>query len=585
MNASNIIALFGGLGLFLYGMKVMGDGLEKAAGDRMHRIIEKMTNTIFKSVFVGAIVTALVQSSSATTVMVVGFVNAGIMRLTQAVGVIMGANIGTTITAQILRLGDIDKNVWYLTMLKPKTIAPLAVALGVMLIFFTKKKKTNVFGEILVGFGLLFIGMSTMEGAVKVLRDLPEFKEAFVAFSNPVIGVLVGAGITALIQSSSASVGILQAVASTGLVTFSSAVPIILGQNIGTCVTALLSSIGANKNAKKAAFIHLMFNMVGTIVFLIAIYLYQGVIGFTFWGNVMNRGNIADFHTLFNITNTVMLIPFAGLLVKLSNIVVRGKEETKQQQFLDERFLTTPSVAVSQVIKEVVRMGKMAQNNVLLAVKAIINRTTSKNKKIEENEDIIDVMESNITQYLIKLTDEPLNTEESNKVSGVFHLINDIERIGDHAVNLSEYSTYIVNESIEFSDLAKHELKVMFNAVEEIVDLAITAYEEQDVELAKKIQPFEDVVDLIKETLRIRHIDRLSQQKCNLKAGVVFLDIISNLERIADHCSNIGISIEQQHSADEDFDPHQYLEHLHQNKTVEYENLYEMYKEKYKLSL
>ncbi len=584
MSISNFIALFGGLGLFLYGMKVMGDGLEKAAGDRMHKIIEKMTSTIFKSVFVGAIVTALVQSSSATTVMVVGFVNAGIMRLTQAVGVIMGANIGTTITAQILRLGDIDKNVWYLVMLKPKTIAPLAVAIGVALVFFSKKKKLNTFGEILVGFGLLFIGMGTMEGAVKVLRGLPEFEQAFVAFSNPVIGVLVGAGITALIQSSSASVGILQAVASTGLVTFSSAVPIILGQNIGTCVTALLSSIGANKNAKKAAFIHLMFNMVGTIVFLIAIYMYQGIIGFSFWGNIMNRGNIADFHTLFNITNTIMLIPFAGLLVKLSNVVVRGKEEPKKQQFLDERFLTTPSVAVSQVVKEVVRMGKMAQDNVILAIKAIMNRTTSKNKKIEKNEDIIDVMESNITQYLIKLTDVSLNREESNTVSGVFHLINDIERIGDHAVNLSEYSTYIVNEGIEFSDLAKHELKVMFNAVEEIVNLAITAYENQDIELAKKIQPFEDVVDLIKETLRIRHIDRLSQQKCNLKAGVVFLDIISNLERIADHCSNIGISIEQQHSTDEDFDPHQYLEHLHQNKTEKYENLYKMYKEKYKLS-
>lgn len=585
MSLTNFITLFGGLGLFLYGMKVMGDGLEKAAGDKMQKIIGIMTSNIFKGVFVGTIVTALIQSSSATTVMVVGFVNAGIMSLTQAVGVIMGANIGTTVTAQILRLGDIDKSAWFLVMLKPKTIAPLAVAVGVALLMFGKKKKLNNLGEIFAGFGMLFIGMYTMEGAVHALRDLPQFQQAFVAFRNPVIGVLVGAGITALIQSSSASVGILQAAASTGLVTFSSAVPIILGQNIGTCVTALLSSIGANKNAKKAAFIHLMFNMIGTIVFLTGIYLYQTFIGFSFWNAPLNRGGVANFHTLFNISNTLLLIWFAGLLVNLAHTIVRGKEEYKRQQNLDERFLSTPAVAVSQVVKEVINMGKVAQQNVLLSMDAIFNRSVSESGKIEDNENTVDEMESNITQYLVKLSDESLNKEENKLVSGLFHVITDIERIADHAVNISELNTYIVQEEIEFSDLAKQELGVMCNAVKEIVQLAITAYEKQDIALAKKVQPCEDVIDLLKETLRIRHIDRLAQQKCNLKAGVIFLDIINNLERIADHCSNIAISVEQLRSSNADFDPHQYMKQMHQNKTEEYRQLYSEYEEKYNISV
>ncbi|MCG8499932.1 MAG: Na/Pi cotransporter family protein [Firmicutes bacterium] len=583
MSITNLITLLGGLGLFLFGMKVMGDGLEKAAGNKMHKIIETMTSNIFRSVLVGAVVTTLVQSSSAATVMVVGFVNAGIMRLTQAVGVIMGANIGTTVTAQLLRLGDIDKGAWYLVMLKPKTLAPLAVAIGVAFLLFAKRKKLNTLGEILTGFGMLFVGMATMEGAVYALRDLPQFKEAFVACSHPVVGVLVGAGVTALIQSSSASVGILQAVASTGLVTFSSAVPIILGQNIGTCITALLSSVGANKNAKKAAFIHLMFNTMGTIVFLVGIYSYQGFIGFSFWDNAMNRGGIADFHTIFNISNAVLLMPFAGILVKMAHVVVKGKEENKGQHNLDERFLSTPAVAVSQAVKEVVRMGTMAQQNVLLSMESIIHKNTASNAKILEQEDMIDIMESDITKYLVKLSGHPLNKEENKVVSGLFHVITDIERIGDHAVNLSEYSTYIVKEDIEFSSLAKRELSIIFNAVKEIVALTIKAYEEQDIEAAKRIQPCEDIVDLLKETLRMRHIDRLSQQKCNSKAGVIFLDIINNLERIADHCSNIGIAVEQLNSARMELDPHMYLKHLHQNKPEEYEQLYAQYREKYKI--
>ncbi|MDK2798893.1 MAG: phosphate:Na+ symporter [Clostridiales bacterium] len=582
MNILDFLTLFGGLGLFLYGMKIMGDGLEKAAGEKMQKIIEAMTSNIFKGVLVGAVVTAIIQSSSATTVMVVGFVNAGIMRLTQAVGIIMGANIGTTVTAQILRLGDIDKSVWYLAMLKPKTLAPLAIAIGVALVIFSKKKKLNNIGEIFTGFGILFIGMGTMEGAVHALRDLPQFKQAFTAFSNPILGVMVGAGVTAIIQSSSASVGILQAVASTGLVTFSSAVPIILGQNIGTCITALLSSIGANKNAKKAAMIHLFFNVIGTTIFLIVIYTFQGLVGFSFWDSSINRGNIADFHTIFNISNTLILIPFAGLLVKFAHLTVRGKEGDMIQQHLDERFLSTPSVAVSQTVKEVVRMSKVAEKNVLLGIDAILNKSTNVFGEIEDNEEIIDKMESDITKYLIKIADEPLSNEENKLVSGVFHIITDIERIGDHAVNLGEIAAYMNQESIEFSDLAKQELAAITDVTKEILSLALAAHEKQDIILAKKIQPCEDIIDLFKETLRVKHIDRLTQQKCDPKAGVIFLDIITNLERIADHCSNIGIAVEQLHSEKTYFDPHQYLHQLHKSQDKEYMDIYQEYKEKYK---
>ena len=582
MSIVDLLTLLGGLGLFLYGMSLMGDGLEKTAGDRLQRIIEAMTGNIFKGVLVGTVVTAIIQSSSATTVMVVGFVNAGVMKLTQVVGVIMGANIGTTVTAQILRLGDLDDSAWYLTFLKPSTLAPLAVAIGVALIMFSNKKKHNNIGQIIAGFGILFIGMATMEGAVNSIKDLPQIKHAFTAFRNPVLGVLVGAVVTAIIQSSSASVGILQALAATGLVTFSSAVPIIMGQNIGTCVTALLSGIGANRNAKRAAVIHLSFNIIGTIVFLIGIYAYQGLIGIPFWDHLVNRGAIADFHTIFNIANTLILLPFSGALIKIANFIVRGKEEKLVQNNLDERFLSTSSVAVGQSLKEVTKMGKIAQKNVLLAIDDILNKRADSAELIKENEDIIDEMESDITRYLIKISDNPLNKEENKLVSGLFHIITDIERIGDHATNLGEIASYIDKEEIEFSDLAKDELKAITDLTKEIIDLAITTFEKRDHVLAKKIQPCEEVIDLFKETLRGKHIDRLAKQKCDLKAGVIFLDIITNLERIADHCSNIGIAVEQLHSEKLHFDPHQYIHQFNKERDEEYIKVLEQYKEKYK---
>ncbi len=583
MNINDFIALISGLGLFLYGMNIMGDGLEKAAGDRMEKIIEAMTSNALKGVFVGTVVTGLIQSSSATTVMVIGFVNAGIMSLTQAVGVIMGANIGTTVTAQIIRLGNVDQSAWYLAILNPKTLTPLAIIIGVSLILFSKKKKFNIIGQVLAGFGILFLGMSSMENSVNALRDLPQFQHAFTIFQNPFIGVLIGAGITAIIQSSSASIGILQAAASTGLVTFASAVPIIMGQNIGTCITALLSSVGANKNAKRTAIIHLAFNMIGTVVFLIAIYFYQSTIGFSFWKHAINSGVIADFHTLFNLLNTLLLLPFAGLLVQLSHFFVGGRDEKATIKNLDERFLVTPSVAITQTIKEISNMFELAENNVNLSINSIQEPSINSLGIIEDNEDTVDEMESNITQYLVKIADKPLSEEENKTVSSLFHVITDIERIADHAVNLAETATYIIKEDIKFSSLAKNELNIIFNATKEIVTLAVAAYNNQDPNQSKKIHPCEDIIDLLKEKLRIKHIDRLSQQECNLKSGVIFLDIINNLERIADHCSNIAIAIEQMYSSDGVFDPHNYLRGVHDKQDKGYKELYKYFENKYSI--
>jgi phosphate:Na+ symporter len=584
MKILDFIVFFGGLALFLYGMRTMGDGLEKTAGEKMQKIIESVTGNLLKSVLAGVIVTTLVQSSSASTVMVIGFVNAGIMNLTQAVGIIMGANIGTTITAQIIRLGDLDKSAWYFTMFTPKTLAPIALILGVFLIFFSKKRKHHNIGEILTGFGILFIGMATMENSVMALRSLPQFEQAFASFKNPVFGVLVGSIVTVLVQSSSASVGILQASAAAGLVSFSSAIPIIFGQNIGTCITALLSSIGANKNAKRAAMIHLYFNLMGTVVFLSGIYIYQNVVGFPFWDNTINRGGIADVHTLFNVSNTILLIPFAKTLVFLAQHTIKGVANEKIPNHLDERFLSTPPVAVSQAAKEVLQMAIMVMGNFKLTTQSIWKPNLLEIPKIEDNERVIDTMESQITQFLIKVSDKPLNKIENQLVATMFHTVTDVERIGDHCINICDSVSYMKKEDIRFSDLAKKELYQMVGAVEEILETSVTSYQNRDPRMAQKVQPCEDVIDLLKDRLRIRHIDRLAGQKCDPKAGVVFLDIVNNLERIADHCSNIGIAVEQLAAPDLELDPHLYLSHVHKNMTPEYLNLYNHYEEKYKIS-
>lgn len=589
MTIVNILSLIGGLGLFLFGMRAMGEGLEKAAGDRLQKIIESLTSNLIKGVLVGTVVTGIIQSSSATTVMVIGFINAGVMTLGQAVGVIMGANIGTTVTAQILRLAGIQSNAWYFAMFKPEYLAPVAIIIGVFMLMFAKRKRNRSVGEILAGFGVLFIGMQTMSDALAPLETMPEIRQAFVAMGeNPILGVLTGTAVTALIQSSSASIGILQAVAATGIISFASALPIILGQNIGTCVTALLSSIGATKNAKRAAVIHLSFNIIGTLVFLVGMYGIQIFIGFPFWNDPITMGGIADFHTIFNIVNTLILLPFTGFLVKIANFFIKSDGRSSNAgpaNLLDDRFLVTPPVAVAQSIKAVIDMITLAYGNYQACTGLIFKNEknlTPTLSRISDNENEIDNMESRLTTYLVKISEHDLSEEENNTVSGIFHVITDIERIGDHSLNISESMEHLYEEGLKFSDSAKAELKKMTDAVGEVIELCIRAYSENDLEAAKRVQPIEAVVDILKRDLRQQHINRLTKQECDFNTGIAFLDIVNNLERISDHCSNIAIAIEQ--NIDEvRFDPHSYTNKMDAVETQEYRDTFAQYKAKYQI--
>lgn len=583
MSVIDFIYLFGGLGLFLYGMKTMADGLEKLAGDRLNGLVEKLTGNLGKGVLMGAGVTAIIQSSSATTVMVIGFINAGVMTLKQAVGVIMGANIGTTITAQIIRLGDITGSSWFLMLLKPNVLGQICVVIGAFLLLFLNKKKRNIcIGEVLAGFGILFVGLTGMESAVSALKDMPQFEQAILAFQNPIIGVLVGTGITAILQSSSASIGILQAAAATGMIPLSAAVPIILGQNIGTCITALISSIGANKNAKRAAFIHLSFNIFGTVLFLILLYLTPLAGLYPGWNEATDRGGIANFHTMFNVVNTIILLPFSSLLVKLANTVIRGGGTTAVVS-LDERLIHTPSIAIAQAKKESVRMLGIARESVDTVYQMLRNNNLSKMGKMDDNENLIDEMEAKITQYLVKIVDEPLSSEESDHATSMFHVVNDIERIGDHAYNIADITQTIVSEDVLFTQSAVDEFYTVHSAVMEMLDMTLNAYENDNIAVAKKIQPCEDVIDILKETLKTRHINRLAKHECSMKSGIFFLDLLSNYERIADHCSNIGLLIEQEATEDKAYDPHNFLKGLHQQHAEEYEKAFNSFQEKYKV--
>lgn len=585
MDIMSILSLLGGLGLFLYGMKVMGEGLEQAAGKKLQSIIERYTNKPIKGVLAGTIVTALVQSSSAVTVMVIGFVNAGIMDLFQATGVIMGANVGTTVTAWIISLGDLTSNAWYLMLLKPSNLAPMVTVVGVAMLLFGKKKRVLTVGQILSGFGILFIGMNMMESSMSGLSDSDAFKQAFVTFANnPLLGILVGCGITAIIQSSSASVGILQAAAKTGAITFGGAVPIILGQNIGTCVTALLSSIGANKTAKRAAIIHLAFNVVGTAIFITIFYvIVKPIFHPDFFNGAVNRTSIAIFHTLFNVFNTIIFLPFVNVLVAISNYIIRGGEPKVVKSTLDDRFLSTPAIAVNQAIKEVSMMAETAKTNLLLSRDVIEKYDPEKIEEIKRNEDIIDKMESNITQYIVKISEKQLTPSENETVSGLFHVIVDVERIGDHCLNISDIATTMHDDQVTFTQSAIKELNQMFNLVDEIIETTIKCYQEQDPVLASKIQPMEQVVDVLKDTMRLKHLERLSDKECDFKSGVMFLEITTNLERISDHCSNIGIAVEQLEDPEVYMDSHEFTKHIKDNQTSEYRKVFEEYHKKYQI--
>ena len=526
----------GGFGLFLFGMEFMGKGLQKAAGSKMKNLLGILTSNRFLGVLVGAGVTALIQSSSATTVMIVGFVNAGLMSLTQAVGVIMGANIGTTVTAWIVSLGE------WTQFLKPSVLAPIFIVAGVGLMMFAKKSQARSIGQILFGFGGLFLGLDMMSGAAKPLSGLEGVRNLFVVLgSNPFLGILTGAVVTAIIQSSSASVGILQALALAGLVPWSSAIYIILGQNIGTCVTALLSSIGAGVNAKRAAFIHFLFNLIGSVIFMIlAIIAFQFLVP-QYQNILINVTDISIVHTTFNLLNTLILFPFAGTLVYLAEHIIKGKEQSEEGlQHLDERIIETPSFAIENAIKEVIRMGRMASQNVDTAINALFERDEKKIQQVFDRERSINAMQQSINMYLVKLSNASLSEKEHLTVTGLFHMVSDIERVGDHAENLAELAVSKIDHNIWFSDSAYQELDEMCNVVLQSFDNAIKARETENLEYVRNVVKLEDQVDALEEELRERHIIRLSNNECSSETGVIFMDALVNLERISDHSLNIA---------------------------------------------
>ena len=555
----SIVQMIGGLALFIYGMTTMGKGLERAAGSKLEKTLEKMTGNVFNALIMGMVVTMVIQSSSATTVMVVGFVNAGIMTLKQSVGVILGANIGTTVTAQILRLsgGEGSGNL-FMDLLKPKNLAYIIVLVGVIIMMLAKKRRTRDIADIFTGFGILFIGMAVMEGAVAPLADLPQFADLFAAISNPVLGVVVGAGVTAIIQSSSASVGILQALSTTGAITYSAAIPIILGQNIGTCITAFLSSLGGSKNARRTAMVHFYFNLIGSIAFLVAIYAVQYTVGFSFWENPIDKGGIANFHTLFNVTCTLLFLPFTGLLVKLAKwSVPTGETQEDPLAKLEPRFLTTPALALDQAQRCIADMGEAAKSNFHLAVDPMFGGSAASEEIFREHEAFLDRAEVEIGRYLTTMHNVR-SVDQRRQSAEMMHSLSDFEKIGDYAQNIFDRADEFRQAGLSFSATAMNELHAMTDAVSEVLDMTVEAYVTQSVSLARSVEPLEEVVDTMKEQLKSRHIERLGEGGCTMQTGIHFLDIVHDLEKISDHCSNIAIYTIQLVEGAEEFDTHAY---------------------------
>lgn len=584
MDIFSLFTLLGGLALFLYGMSVMGDGLDKVAGGRLERILEKLTSNPIKSVFLGAFVTAVIQSSSATTVMVVGFVNSGIMKLSQAIGIIMGANLGTTATAWVLSLAGLEGDSFFVKIFKPSSFSPILAFIGIILFMVAKKGRKKDVGTILLGFAILMFGMETMSGAVKPLAQVPEFANIFVMFSNPILGVLTGALLTAIIQSSSASVGILQALSITGGLTFGSAIPIIMGQNIGTCITALLSGIGASKNARRAAIVHLYFNLIGTTAFLTIFYGIQYAVGFPFIHDSVDAVSIAVVHTLFNIFSTALLLPFSKLLEKLACLTIRDdetKETVDEFSGLDERFLNSPSFAVDQCKDLTKQMAELSREVLLKSILLIDHYDEKQVKELIESENRIDKYEDSIGTYLVKLSSKSLSIEDSQNISVFLHIIGDLERIGDHAINLSEVAKEIHQKKISFSDDAHNELNVMIRAVTDVLTQTITAFETNNLQLCRQIEPLEEVVDTLRKELKDRHIRRLQKGHCTTELGFIFTDLLTNLERVSDHCSNIAVCLLQ--VTEDSFEPHNYMHEVKYTDDNSFHTAYEQVRKKYQL--
>lgn len=564
MDLFSILTLIGGLALFLYGMNAMGDGLAKVSGGKLEKILENLTSNPIKAVLLGAGVTAVIQSSSATTVMVVGFVNSGIMKLSQAVGVIMGANIGTTITSWILSLTGIQSDNFIIQMFKPTSFSPVLAIIGVIFILFINDSKKKDIGTIFIGFAILMYGMDMMSSAVKPLAEVPEFTNLLLKFSNPLLGVVAGALLTAVIQSSSASVGILQALCLTGAVPFSAAIPIIMGQNIGTCITAILSAIGAKKNAKRAAAVHLYFNLIGTVIFMTAFYLINAVVGFSFFHQAATPAGIAIIHSVFNVTATIILLPFAKGLEKLACLTIRDKKEDvavsaedREFMILEPRFLEKPAFAVEQSRNAARKMAEESHNALFTALSLVDKYSEEGVERVENMESKVDRYEDELGTYLVKLSHKDISEADSHSLSIMLHCIGDFERISDHAVNIMESAQELYEKGLKFSENAKKDLEVLGQAVEDIVNTAYEVFDKQDMKLAEKIEPLEEVIDELSKEVKRRHVQRLRNGECTIEMGFILSDITTCLERVADHCSNIGVCVTQ---VNEDlYDTHSHL--------------------------
>lgn len=581
MDIFDVLTLLGGLALFLFGMQLMGDSLEKRAGGSLKKILEKLTSNRFTGFLLGLGVTAIIQSSSATTVMVVGFVNSGIMKLGQAINIIMGANIGTTITSWILSLTGIEGENLIVQLLKPTSFTPILAVIGIILIMAKKNTKTADTGMILLGFAVLMFGMDTMSDAVAGLKNVPEFQNILIMFSNPILGVLAGAILTAIIQSSSASVGILQALSSTGAVTYGSAVPIIMGQNIGTCITAIISSIGANKNAKRTAVVHLSFNIIGTAILLTVYCIVKSVINIPLIDQGIDEFGIAIVHTSFNVLATVILFPFANQLEKLACFVIKDTEEEQKNQLLDSRLMTTPAIAIDRSKKVVSEMFDKAVQGVLSACSLFENFDKKTFESVIELENEVDKYEDKLGTYLVKVSSQNLGEQDSRIVSELLHIIGDIERISDHSVSIAKSAEEFKEKDMKFSESATKEMGVIMEAVTEILRQSVIAFNEDNMEAAMNVEALEGTIDELERQIKSHHISRLRNGKCTIEQGFVMTDIVTSLERIADHCSNVAGCVQE--IAHDSLGIHAYEKSLRKSPGSEYYKLLEKNLEKYNI--
>lgn len=578
MDIFSIISLVGGLAFFLYGMNTMSSGLEKLAGGRLETTLKKMTSSKLKSLALGAGITIAIQSSSAMTVMLVGLVNSGIMQLGQTIGLIMGSNVGTTLTAWLLSLVGIEGGNIFIELLKPENFSLLFAFVGIILIMTSKKQRYKDIGSILIGFAVLMFGMKLMSGAVTPLADMPEFAGLLTAFENPLIAVLIGAVFTGIIQSSAASVGILQALALTGDITYGMAIPIIMGQNIGTCVTALISSIGVNKNAKRVAVVHISFNVIGTVVCLVLFYLLNAIFDFMFINQPIGTVGIALCHSVFNIATTAILVPFTNQLEKIANIVIRDTEDEEKYSFIDKRLLKTPSVAIAECVNVTAKMADLARETMFLAIDQLGNYREKQAEKIVENEQQLDTYEDKLGTYLVLLASKNLTDDDSRKIYKLLHSIGDFERIGDHALNVLDAAKELRDKNLEFSQEAIGELTTLINALKEIINTAVDSFRGDDLSAASTVEPLEEVIDRLIDEIKMRHTERLQAGKCTIQLGFIFSDILTNLERVSDHCSNIAVCVLE--LAQGSFATHKYL-HTVKASDDTFRRYYEVFSDKY----